>query len=505
MKIKNKIFAFELLLTSLFLGGCDDFLTQEPKTLVNNENCFNNENDVETFMNGLHTLFRSNYGSVVYIYRDRGMPFDYMSATWANPSNNKLTWAADNINLSWLEIYEIITDAHLLLENLDRAHLPADRYRFYAGQAYCILGYCYYDLIRCWGDAPFLEYSEDFGPKARLPWRTLVDYAVGYYDKAIEYLPVASDLKDLQGKTITTKQVPSKGSAQMCKAQLLAWTAGVNNEPELYKEVDKLIGEIISSHEYELADSMREVCEVVMTGNSKEGIWEIDFQNKYNETVSIGSFIAGLCQTWPAEYPFTTPNTKRRMLRINNATVYALYPDKTDERKKEYFYMLDSMANESVSTTQGAAYINKWRDVLKYTDGPKEGQAYAYNCNVILFRYAAALLLGAEAKANIGDITGAITLLNQVRRRAKAKDYDASEGDLKYAIFHERERELFLENGHRYYDAIRCHFVKEALQPGFQNLTEADIKNGAYYLPISIHELQKNTLARQTIYWQNQY
>ena len=291
----------------------------------------------------------------------------------------------------------------------------------------------------------------------------------------------------------------------MGKAHLLAWTAGVNNEPELYREVDKLIGEIISSHEYELARDMKEVCEVVMLGNSREGIWEIDFQNKYNETVSIGSFIAGACQTWPAEYPKTTPNTKRRMLRINNATVYALYPDETDERRQEYFYKLDSMAKVSTSTTQGAAYINKWRAVIKYTDGPKEGEAKAYDDNVILFRYADALLLGAEAKANLGDETGATALLNEVRRRAKAKEYDASEGDLKYAIFHERERELFLENGHRFFDAIRCHFVKEALQPGFQNLTETDIRNGAYYLPISINEIQKNTLARQTIYWQNQY
>lgn len=339
----------------------------------------------------------------------------------------------------------------------------------------------------------------------RTPWRTVADYAAGLYDKAIACLPVASQLKDAQGNTIISKQVPSKGAAQMGKAHLLAWTAGVNDEPHLYAEVESLIDSVIASKEYELAGSMKEVCDVVMFGNSREGIWEIDFQDKYNETVDAGSFIAGACQTWPAEAPFVTPGTKRRLFRINNSTVYTLYPDKTDQRRDKYFYELDSMAALLATTTQGAAYINKWRGVIKYTDGFNAGELKAYDDNVILFRYADALLLGAEAKANTGDVAGAAVLLNQVRRRAGAKEYDANEGDLKYAIFHERERELFLENGHRFYDAIRCHFVKEALQPGFHNLSEADIKNGAYYLPISINELKKNTLARQTVYWQSQY
>ena len=505
MKIKYIIsFILLLFITAMFIG-CDDFLTQEPKTMINDDNYFNNENEIESFTNGLHALFRDNFGGVTYIYRDRGMPFDYMSATWSNPSNNKPTWPTDYITLQWLNIYKIITDAYILLENLDKAHLSEDRYNFYAGQAYCILAYCYYDLIRYWGDAPLVKSSKDYGPMKRTAGRVLADYAAKLYDKAILYLPVASQLKDSQGQAIITKQVPSKGSAQMGKAHLLALVAGIYNEPELYHEADTLISAIINSHEYELANNMKEVCEVVMLGNSKEGIWEIDFQNKYNETISLGSCIAGLCQTWPAGKPYSTPNTKRRLLRINNNTVYALYPDSTDERRQEYFYKLDSMAGVSAGITQGAAYINKWRGVIKYTDGPKTGQIKIYDNNVIIYRYSDVLLLGAEAKVSIGDEAGAIELLNQVRRRAKAKDYTPSEGDLKYAIFHERERELFLENGHRFFDAIRCHFVKEALQPGFQNLTETDIRNGAYYLPISINEIQKNTLARQTIYWQNQY
>lgn len=151
MRTRNIIYAIILLLTVWLLAGCEDFLTQEPKTVVNDDNYFRNENEIEAFTNGLHTLFRYNYGGVGYLYRDRGLPFDYMSKTWSNPSNNILTWSADDPSLQWLDIYQIITDAWLLLENLDKAGLPEERYNFYAGQAYCILGYCYFDLIRCWG------------------------------------------------------------------------------------------------------------------------------------------------------------------------------------------------------------------------------------------------------------------------------------------------------------------------------------------------------------------
>ena len=487
----------------MLLSGCNDFLTQEPKTLINNDNFFKNEQEIESFVNGLHGLFRANYGSGVYLERDRGLPFDYMAPAWAKPSNNEPTWQSDHPCLQWLDIYQIVTDAYILLENIDKAHLAKEREDFYTGQAYCIIAYCYFDLIRAWGDAPLIKASDDFGPKARTPWRELVNYACNLYDLAIQKLPTASQLKDSQGNPVISKQVPSKGSAQMGKAHLLAWTAGVNYEPELYVEVDTLIEAIINSKEYELADRIKELCDIVLLGNSSEGIWEVDFQNKYNEITDVGNFIAGACQTWPID-KLSTPNTRRRVFRINNTTVFSLYPDITDERRQEYFYKLDSMANVSTSTTQGAAYINKWRGAIYYTDGFQAGEIKAYDDNVILFRYADALLLGAEAKANTGNINGAIELLNKVRRRARAKEYTAEEGDLKYAIFHERERELFLE-GHRYYDAIRCHFTEKALKDGYQKLTETDIKNGAYYLPISINELKKNTLSRQTIYWQYKY
>lgn len=504
MKIKNLLYAFILLSAGLSVSGCDDFLTEEPKTVVSNDNLWKTEQEADAFMNIIHALFRYNYGSVLYIYRDRGMPFDYMAATYANPSNNTPTWSADNVVLGWLDIYKIITSCNILLENIGQASLSKERRDFYAGQANCILGYCYFDLLRCWGDATFMSHSEDFGPKERMPWRALAGYALSYYDKAIQQLPPASQLTDSEGHTVISKQVPSKGTAQMGKAHLLAWIAGFNDEPELYRGTADLIDSVINSREYELAGTVKELCDVVMSGNSKEGIWEVDIQDKYNETITVGSCIAGICQRWPQE-PFTTPSTKRTSLRINNTTVYELYPDETDERRNEYFYKLDSMAGVSVSITQGAAYINKWRDVVTYKDGNRAGRIKAYNNNIIIFRYADALLLGAEAKANTGDEAGAIKLLNEVRRRAHAKEYDATEGDLKYAIFHERERELFLENGHRFYDAVRCHFAGKALREGFRKLTEQDRKNGGFFIPVSLLELKKNTLAKQTIFWQSQY
>lgn len=112
-------------------------------------------------------------------------------------------------------------------------------------------------------------------------------------------------------------------------------------------------------------------------------------------------------------------------------------------------------------------------------------------------------LLRAECYAKLDD-NRAESDLNEVRDRAGAKLYPAATdtGDIKYAIFKEREKELLLE-GHRYYDIVRngLDYIHEFLEGNFKTLTLQDIKNGALYLPVSTTAFTLNDLMRQNIYW----
>ncbi len=73
----------------------------------------------------------------------------------------------------------------------------------------------------------------------------------------------------------------------------------------------------------------------------------------------------------------------------------------------------------------------------------------------IEMRYAEVLLIHAEAKTKLNDISGAQQSLNKVRNRAGMPNTTASTAaQLMEAIEHERKVELAFE-GHRYWDLRR--------------------------------------------------
>lgn len=111
-------------------------------------------------------------------------------------------------------------------------------------------------------------------------------------------------------------------------------------------------------------------------------------------------------------------------------------------------------------------------------------------------------MLRAECAARLGDNDTAIKDINRVRTRANAKLYDASEygGDVRYAVFKEREKE-FLFEGFRYYDIIRNGYYKTDLEGGFQTASEQDFKDGAFFLTVYGTSMQNNPAIRQNKYW----
>lgn len=486
--------------------SCDNFLTEEPKTVVTNLNYWKTEQDVQSAVYGMQGDFRSMMGDAIILYRDRGLPFDVLGSTWEKISNNDLSsYAIDNPRFLWGTEYDVIAGANLIIDNIHRADLSEDRYNFYLGQALCIRAYTYFCLIRYFGDVPLIVKSEDTGEKARTAWQEVANFIIDDLKKATELLPRVKELKNADGSMIASKQIPTCHTANAILAHIYAWVGGVNHQPELLYEGIKRADLVINSGDYELASNPEEVCEEVLLGNSREGVFELDYQNiSPNDLKNYGSYIAGSCQRWPIQ-SMTTPATKRTP-RINNSTVMALYPDVTDKRRNAYFYKLDSMATRPVSTTQGAAYIQKWRHAINWQDGSMVGRIHYYEENDILIRLADILLLRAEMKAQTGNVDGAISDLNAIRRRAGAKEYTTTEGNLSEAIATERERELFLEGTNtRYFDIVRNGTFREKLLGNFKTLTDEDVKNGALYLPVGADMARFNTLATQTPYWTNEF
>lgn len=494
-----------LLIAGLFFCSCEDFLTEATETGVTNNNFWKNAKDVDAAVNGMLATFRDYQGSEVVVHqRNRGLVFDVLG-TWANPCNNDLSrgWSNTHPCIVWSSQYHIVASANLVLDNIHRADLSMERYNFYLGQALAARAQVYFYILRNWGDAPLILHAEDVGMKARTPWQEIAERCIMDLKAAAGLLPRASDLIDIDGRAITSKQVFSRGTCQAILAHLYAWKAALNKEPELNRTALLYCDSVISDNSYQLAGSVKEVCEKVILGNSAEGILECDYKDTEFDLKDYGAYLASYCQKFPV-VPLTTPSTSRaRGLCINNSTVYAMYPDKNDCRRKEYFYKLDSMAGVSTSITRGWAYVQKYRHAVPHTSGSQIGSMRAYLDNEILIRLADIILLRAELKAKTGDDAGAIKDLNRIRERAGCSPYSAAvDGDLAGAIQDERDRELFIEGlAIRYFDVVRNGTFRERLRGSFKTLTDKDVEDGALLLPVSRLAFRNNTLMLQTPYW----
>jgi hypothetical protein len=117
-----------------------------------------------------------------------------------------------------------------------------------------------------------------------------------------------------------------------------------------------------------------------------------------------------------------------------------------------------------------------------------------------IFRYADAILLYAEACAELNRDAEAISALNMVRERAQASRYNGGGGtDLKNFIFLERERELIGE-GHRYFDLIRTRRLMSS-EWTMSPLTLDQYNRGGWTWPIHASALNNNPHMELNQYW----
>jgi hypothetical protein len=113
---------------------------------------------------------------------------------------------------------------------------------------------------------------------------------------------------------------------------------------------------------------------------------------------------------------------------------------------------------------------------------------------LIALRAGEQYLIRAEAKAELGDLAGAVADLNVIRIRAGLPAYAGpiDKNTVLNAVYHERQVELFTEWGNRYNDLKRTgrlNAINSTLKPGW--------KNTANVLPIPQSEINTDPNLKQ--------
>lgn len=400
----KKIFIAGLMMTSVILAGCEKQLTTDAIGLLTLDqvNAAPTLNTVETSVSSSYEMLSSRLnilaewdwgGGLVfqndYIMQD--IASDDMEKKWNADGDqpwmdeiNNFTFTSTNggPNGLWKYDYEGIKRVNLAISFLTNPEIEtitgitAARKNQLLGEAYFLRSYYYFSLVTNFGDVPLIvapvkTYQEAFEVAVRADKNVV-------WDRIKSDLVLAKDLlPDSKYSSATEKWRVSKGA-------VIALLAKANLYTEKWTDVISLVSELEGLGFYSLNANYFSSFSTATEFAENEVIFAYDHQS--NQTPRKGD---GICA--PLGWGFFAPSTN---------FMNAFEPN--DPRK---LYTVD-VANQNVNKMLGSL------------DGTNKGNDDAPT-NKVYIRMADVLLWKAEALIETGGYAGAITIINQVRTRAR--------------------------------------------------------------------------------------
>jgi len=518
--MKKTIYLLSALVLLSVNFSCKKFLNVEPLSKLSGNNYWKTEGDAEGFAMGLYRSFReATMQSVLFEIGDtrcgwaipstKGYPpridFTYMAtnnlkmAIAARADRSLPGYEANAINewfqlnsrydliQKWAPFYKVIQSANIMVKEVaampDGAISPAKK-KQYIAEAVFMRCLSYFFLVRLFGDVPY--YTEAYNQEA-LPRTNMVKVLKGCLE---DLGAVKNDLPWTYNDPTYKGIRAMRGGAIDLMMHLNMWCAGFDagNAPTYYDQVDQLGNElqdigVDQEKAYRLLPI--EQTYLIMFGKSQEGLFEIQLSDNTGENTAKLRYKYSFSVV---HNPFFASSDRPVSELVYNADfMKKIYPESgTDKRKTIWF---DENIYDQTGVWQFYKFYNR-AALVQFSDD-----------NPIIFRLADAILLHAEALAELGRDGEAATLLNVIRARAGADLYPANpgEGKIKDAIFLERAKELMGE-GHHFYDLVR---TRKILDPKFtpNPLSFSAFQAGAWTWPIDASATINNPYMTLNNYW----
>lgn len=333
--------------------------------------------------------------------------------------------ATDNF---WFTLYNLIYNCNSAIEQLSSAPAlaPAIKQQL-LGEALFMRSFYYYYLVLLYGEIPLIldtDYKANSLQKRSADnevWQQIIT------DLDNAYLLLSSTYLDGTLLKNSIERVrPTQGAAAALLARVYLYT---KNWPEAEKWATLLIE---NTELYKL-----ESLQNVFLANSKEAIWQLQPINLGWNTEDGRVFI--IPSSGPDEYTYRSYLNKRLL---------SSFSDK-DLRKAAW---VDSI------TVTGITYYYPY----KYKSSTYGSPVTEYQ---MMLRLGEQYLIRAEARAELGNTTGAKADLNSIRQRAGLSATTANtQPELLDAILQERRLEMFTELGQRWLDIKRAEVIDSIMQ-----------------------------------------
>ena len=525
-----------LAAAAVVLAGCDFFDSKSPSAM-DPATVFSNVTSTEQVISGVYENFGQDKS-----YRNRlacgyqGLNTDVEHGTknsgradWniyaLTPVSGDLSTA--NGKDPWGYMNSSIEKCNNIIEGIEEfGKLDDPKMQYLLGEAYFLRSFCYFEMVKLWGDVParFVSITKDpEGLKMKKSDRTNVLKQIRIdLKKATDFLPWS---KDCPGTAKNSTCRPSKAAALALLARIDLFYAGKGVRPatwqsgpeflvedpalraELNTEVMWACEQILNNASEQAKfqpnyeDIFKKICADETNYYNSEVIWEIPFADgsrgqvlqynctkmsdalgglKNNESGSSNSAV-GIVPTLYYDYEPTDVRRDVTMARYiwvyddgtkfnSDAEKVALaFPEKGTDAKILY----------QKSQMVGDWYGNKYR--VEWMARTRSSNDDGINYPVI--RYADVMLMAAEA--SIGGIGGDVptdkygldgaSLFNQIRTRA-----NASAKELTMANLQEERKLEFTGEYIRKFDLIRWGILKETMLAAHERLANMNNHAGEF-------------------------
>lgn len=479
MKAKSILFIF---VASISFASCMGDLDIIQKSGISSNSMWQDEGDATAAMYGMFNKFRSTFNTN-YIYWGEyrtGLWGDGLSGQTGRTQVYQNQIPTGHGQANWADLYTTINDANLVLKYTPGIAFNSEEAKNkILANAYYVRAFCYYWIGRIWGDAPILldgfesDQQEGLFP-TRQPVEDVFKQVGEDIDNALTLMPAS----------VTDRNLASSGAINMLKADYYLWMYKVRKAEEAALDnANTAVQAVLNDTNYSLEEDFGNIFYKEL-GN------EIIFAWSYIKDEYTGGYPSDFLV--PSQY--VSAEAIENPIKVGSHQQWCFYTEdykallSENEKDQRTIVSFETYFDEPKSAT--FQWINKFA-------GTWESGTRIFDSDIIVYRYADAILFDAEIKLAQNDIPGAIASLNKIAERAYGqKDFYSSSmnvNDLNEAIVTERMKE-FAAEGKIWWDFIRLGVVFEKVPSLIGRENELNV----LLWPISQTSINKNPNLTQT-------
>ncbi len=507
------------------MSSCTAFLAEDPDGAILLSEYFRDEDDVENAMYSVYAPLNSNalFGRYMPIY-DVGTDLvgaknnaDYPKPLLYHTVNAQSFWIDNTSGTTWLGLWQGVLKANFILSNIDNVEdIDETYYKQAVAEARCMRAFYYYYLARMWGDLPIITWYVN-----SLTYDGTADMDRAPVDRVYKEL-IIPDLIYASENAPTAQVMTGRATKWLAKtllAEAYMTLAGyrrdsktgviAQGDQDYWKEALRVIKEVVG----ETANGEGTSCPhaLLQATNADDNpyarIWDDEFTQE--SILEVGAYAmsgVGNVLTNEAFSQTTGGNFWGANANINED----VYGEEMETMNFQVYHQFPRQTSNGLFIPTAELYhlfesdddLRKWGILTEYTDYEGEILEFTYYCaptfrkyvdmdvktnkpgtdssygdvNFVLYRYADALLIFAEAENEVNGVTEAgLSALNQIRVRAKLRSLTTTDTPTKEAfrraVKQERAIELHAEVKRRF-DLIR-----------WNELVSATADYDTYYVP----------------------